>query len=177
MCTPVIFQSMEILGKICLLPWFCPFMQLLKFSLSLLPPFHCRRLSDTSTLSAPISYWWQPSAPYFSQLEVHELNPGPFWKSVPGVHPSSEEESIYWLIDNKLPFAVPSGWKDTLFQARIWTAAWRQSNVSRNTFNALFIYFGPCASVITFFDVQIGPCTCGSTYTVDSFIISEPINH
>lgn len=99
------------------------------------------------------------------------------FENVLRAHPSCEEKSIYWLIDNKLPFAVPSGWKDTLFQAHIWTAAWRQRNVSGNTFKALFTYFDLSASVITFFDVQIGPCTCGSTYTVDSFIISEPIKH
>lgn len=87
---------------------------------------HCGQLRPTSATFFPLflkkhavsfCLWPWSLAPYFSQLEVHGLSPGPFWRLVHRSHSSWEEEAIYPLNSNKRPFAVTAGWKGRLFQA------------------------------------------------------------
>lgn len=88
-------------NKTWLLPWTCPFIRLPKVFSPLVPPF-------TAGSSRPLQWsffplllkkhmasfclWSWSLAPYFSQLEVHRLSPGPFWRSVHTSHPSCKRQ-------------------------------------------------------------------------------------
>lgn len=124
---PLLSQGQGTLSwKTWLLPWTCCFIQFPKvFSSPLVPPFIAGSSGRLQRLFFPLCLrkhtasfclWPWSLAPYFSWPEVRGRRAGPFWRPVHRNYSSWEEEAIHPLNDNKLPFAVTSGWKGRLFQ-------------------------------------------------------------
>lgn len=114
---PLISQVQGILSwKAWMLPWTCCFVRFPKvFSSPLVPRFIAGSSGQLQRLFFPLllkkhtasfCLWLLSLAPYFSQLEVHGLHAGPFWRSIHRSYSSWEEEAISPSNGNKLPFAV-----------------------------------------------------------------------